>query len=497
MRPVFSAAGAQAADRALIDGQGIPGIVLMRKAAQGLADVVMSRCGVAAQQGVAVVCGPGNNGGDGYGAARLLHAQGVPVWVWPCSDASPGDAGTERDAARRAGVPERCTLGGAGVVVDAVFGTGLARPVTGALAEVIGAVAAFEGQVIAADLPSGLCGDTGRVLGVAARADVTVTFGGLKQGMFTGQGPALVGEVVCVPLGFDPSLRQASRIEPADVAGLWPWRPPDAHKGTSGHLLLVAGSAPMAGASVLACRGALAAGAGLVTLVSPRGAWSRLGSLPPEVMVIPGGQGDDWDGTLPELARFDALVVGPGLGRTTRHGAARAALAHLHATWSGPMVLDADGLQRFPGPAAGPRVLTPHEGEAARWLERTRDEVAADRMAAARALAAEGAVALLKGPYTLVAQQGAPVAIIGDPCPVLASGGTGDVLAGVVGALLARFAARGTPQARDAALLGAWVHGDAARRLAQRRREGWTASDVAAAIPEAVEALRTDHHGLP
>ncbi|MCB9681558.1 MAG: NAD(P)H-hydrate dehydratase [Alphaproteobacteria bacterium] len=494
MRPVYDVAAVRAADRAVIDGLGLPGIALMETASRGVAMALVERWPDAAARGIVVLCGPGQNGGDGYGLARWLATWGLPVVVVSTSDTSPGDAGIQRRAALRAGVTELATVtdldvGVGAIAVDALFGTGLHRPLTGAYADLVRWLVQHPGPRVAVDVPSGLDADTGVVLGgedaLCAPADLTVTFGGARPGMYTGQGPALCGAIVVVDIGLDPRRRTAEVPDAADLAPCWPRRAAGDHKHRSGHLLVLAGSTAMAGAAVLACRGALAAGAGLVTLAVAEGVLPRLGALPPEVMVRVVGPGDRYDGAPLALDGATAVAFGPGLGGGGP--LAQHVVDTLQGLWHEaglPMVADADGLVAAHGAGAAPRVITPHPGEAARWLDRATVEVQADRFGAVRSLADRGDVALLKGPRTLVARAGVPVSINPTGDAVLATAGSGDVLTGVIGALLARGVS-----AWDAARLGAWVHGQAGERLAARRSQGWTASDVAAAVPDAVETL--------
>ena len=486
MIPVGTCATVRAADVAIIDGLGVPGAALIEVASRAVAEAVRAR--PEAARGVVVVCGVGNNGADGYAAARWLRGWGFDVaLVSVAVDRLRGDAATMRDAAIRLGIPEvdADAIDRAGVVVDAVFGSGLDRPVVGVEAALIARMAAGPAPVVAVDLPSGVHADTGVVLGAAAQAVVTVTFGAFKPGLLAGPGCELAGHVVCADIGLG-AARPAWDAEIPELTDLrWPTRSPSAYKGTSGHLLVVAGSAAMAGAAVLVCRGALAAGAGLVTLVAPRGAFVRLAALPPEVMVILGGEGDRLE-TLDDrwLDGRTAIVAGPGLGGG---GALDPELAAALARWwrwaPCAALFDADALPCALGDPAGPRVVTPHPGEAARMLGADVAAVQADRFGAAARLA-DGRVALLKGRCTLVAASGWPTSVNPRNTPVLATGGSGDVLAGVIGALLARGEAP-----RRAAVLGAWVHGDAGCRLAAERAGGWGASDIAARLPEAIAAL--------
>ncbi|MCB9687005.1 MAG: NAD(P)H-hydrate dehydratase [Alphaproteobacteria bacterium] len=489
MRFVSTAAQSRELDRRVIEGLQLPGIALMELAARGVADAILAHHADAARRGTVVACGPGNNGGDGYAVARWLKGWGLPVSVVALGLPRAGsDAELMAECARAAGVDVLDAVEGApGLWVDALFGTGLGRDLN---AEARALVQAMRGSpVVAVDLPSGLDSDTGHVWGACPQAATTVTFGRPKLGMFCGEGPARCGRVVVVDIGLGAGtprdgLATAEIPDAADLAPLWPRRGPLDHKGRSGHLLIVAGSAPMAGAAVLACRGALAAGAALVTLAAPRGAFGRLAGLPPEVMVLPSGEGDLTEG-VPTFDRATALLVGPGLAGG---GALAPQLASsLAAVWHAdprPAVFDADALPATgPTPHAARRVLTPHPGEAARLLQASTREVAADRFDAARALSDRG-VTLLKGRPTMVASAGGRPSINPTGNEVLAVGGSGDVLAGVIGGLLAR-----SVDARDAARLGAWVHGAAADALRARRSQGWRASDVADALPDAIEAL--------
>ena len=508
MRWISTAAQVRALDRRLIEGVGVPGVALMELAARGVADAILAHHRRAAARGTVIVCGSGNNGGDGWGIARWLHQRAIPVRIWPLAEPRTDDAAIMAEAARRLRIPEVGGLQGASLLVDAVFGTGLTRVVEGALAGALAAMDAHPAPVVAVDLPSGLHADRGSVLGSCPAAVRTVTLGRLKPGLFTEPGASLAGVVQLVDIGLAAAATAAAAADDAadaaaelpgalDLAPLWPTRPVSAHKGRSGHLLVVAGSLAMAGAASLVCQGALAAGVGLVSLAAPRGALVRLASLPPEVMVLPvdGGAGDGFGERLqrlPELRRFDALAVGPGLGG----GAALAGplaeqLARLWREHRGPVVFDADALEATSelGGAGPPRVLTPHPGEAGRLLGWGTQRVSSDRFAAVEALAARG-TALLKGRHTLVASGGRRISVNATGAPTLATAGSGDVLTGVVGALLARGVAP-----HDAARLAAWVHGAAGERLASTRRGGWRASDVAAALPDAIEALSSS--GLP
>lgn len=490
MMPILSAEQARALDQHFVETLGVPTIALMETASRALAQVVRAHFAEAAAKGVVVVCGGGNNGGDGYGCARWLASWGIPVRLWSLAGQSSGDAAVMRNACRAMGLPRRSGLDGAGLVVDAVFGIGLSRAVTGVHAEVVQAINSSGLPVVSADVPSGLRADTGAVLGVAVRADATVTFGYAKPGLYAEPGVDYAGRVHVAGLGVGPLQEPpvAGRVERADVEGGWPARGPGDHKNRSGHLLVLAGSRNLAGAAVLACGGALAAGIGLVTLAVPAGAVPRLGQLPPEVMVLVSGDGDVLE-PLPSaaFARRTAILAGPGLGNGI--GDLPGPLAEsLRGLWreSGlPILFDADALtcgsaERHPTAA---RLITPHPGEAGRMLGRSNADVQADRFEAARALSAHG-TAVLKGRNTLIAHDDEPVRVNSTGNAVLATGGTGDVLAGVLAGLLARGVSAPT-----AAQLGVWAHGRAADRLAARRTQGWRASDLLHALPDAIEEL--------
>lgn len=472
-------------DRRAIEDLGLPGIALMEVASRAVAVAVLTHHLTEAQAGVVVVCGGGNNGGDGYAIARWLHGAGLPVRTWSTHPNSRGDAAVMRQVCATLGIPETDGLGGAGLVVDAVLGTGFTPPLDAGRAPAVArALEAMAGHpaVVAVDLPSGLDADRGVADPRTPRCVRTVTLARLKPGLLVGEGLARAGALELADIGLD-AVPGASDLALAtvldDPMADWPRRDVGDHKTRSGHLLVLAGSTAMAGAAVLCCRGALAAGAGLVSLAAPRGALPRLAALPPEVMVQVSGDGDVL--APPDSAWLDrgtALVAGPGLGGgqpLPPHLADWLTALWRHETR--PVLFDADALVCVSGRGAGERVCTPHPGEAARLLGTSIAEVQQDRVGSVRALAAHG-TALLKGPWTLVCD-GDEVTANPTGNPVLATGGSGDVLAGIIGALLAR----GVPSSQ-AARLGAWVHGLAADRLAAQGDRGWTASDVAARVSE-------------
>ncbi len=443
----------RALDRHAISVLGIPGAVLMEHAGRAVADEVASLAPAGAR--VAVVAGAGNNGGDGFVCARWLRERGrdVVVLLVAGRPRAGADAALHLDACERAGVRVLPLAGSEGlvfsaaVVVDALLGIGLRDDVTGELADAIALMNSAPGRVVAVDVPSGLCADTGRARGAAVEADVTVTFGFAKVGLISSPGCARAGRIVVAEIGIPLRLAgelgiQTTLLDAAAAALLLPVRPASGHKGTFGHLLVVGGSAGKLGAGLLAAEGALRAGAGLVTLATAPAVRAACEGRLAEAMVAE----LDLDAASGAAALLrcaegkGALVIGPGMSPSELAGASlRAALPQLGV----PVCLDADGLNhlaRNVGAATGVAglVLTPHPGEAARLLGVTVAEVQTDRVGAARRLAqTTGAVVALKGARTVVAAPDGRAAINLSGNAGMATAGSGDVLAGVVGALLA------------------------------------------------------------
>jgi ADP-dependent NAD(P)H-hydrate dehydratase / NAD(P)H-hydrate epimerase len=504
--PLVGAQTMRALDRHTIDTLGVPGDLLMESAGRAVAEAVLD---LAPPGGpVLVVCGGGNNGGDGLVAARHLHRLGVPVraaLLVPRARVR-GDAGRNLERARRAGVSVTGTgfrTAGAAVVVDAVFGTGLTRRVEGPAATAIRRINAARprARVVAVDLPSGLDADTGQTLGVAVQADLTVTIGLPKLGLALEPGRTAAGRVRVARIGIADA---APGVEPdaelwtaAAAARRLPARPAEGHKGSFGHVLVVAGSRGKTGAAALAAMGAGRAGAGLVTIACPAGLNEILEVKCTEMMTAP--VPDTAEGTFARsalepilaLARErNVVALGPGLGRDAETSKL---VLDLVARVPRPLVLDADGLFPFTGRLEALKarraatILTPHPGEAARLLGASAAAVNADRPAAARRIAqATGGVVLLKGAATVCAEAGGRTVVNPTGGSVLGSGGTGDVLTGIVAALLGQG-----QEALEAAALAAWVHGWTGQRLAARRgRSGLLAGELAEALPEAMEALR-------
>ncbi|HSN92150.1 MAG TPA: NAD(P)H-hydrate dehydratase [Anaeromyxobacteraceae bacterium] len=489
-------------DRTAIDGFGVPSITLMDRAGRAVAEAAAE---VAAPTGrFVVLCGGGNNGGDGYVAARLLRGAGRDarvVALAPPERLTP-DARAVREQAQRAGVPiddqgelVAFEAGVGDVVVDALFGTGLSRAPEGAFAEAIARIEAARvsgARVLAVDVPSGLSADTGRPLGACVRADLTVTFAFQKRGLVLHPGPHFAGEVRVADIGI-PAAAAARVPVGCEILGesearlLVPPRAPDAHKGDAGRVLVVAGSPGKTGAAHLALTGALRGGAGLVTLAArPEVLPFALAGRPEAMSLALPGSGplgrSDLVALLAAAKGASALVIGPGIPRGPETLELLRALLDRAGV---PAVLDADALNAFaerPGSIAGPKVpllLTPHPGEMARLSATTVEAVQADRIGIATARAREWGVTLvLKGARTVVADPEGPPAVVPTGNAGLASGGTGDVLAGLAGALLGSGIA-----AAAAARAAAFVHGRAgdlaARRLGER---GLLAGDLGEAI---------------
>ena len=488
------------ADRLAIAG-GIPGITLMENAGRAVAEAVAVR---AAPGGtIAIVAGPGNNGGDGFVAGRLLAARGFTVRLALVGDRAKlkGDAA---DAARRyAGTVEPAspgTLDGAAIVIDALFGAGLDRPVAGAAAEMIAAMNRCGAPIVAVDLPSGINGTTGAIMGTAVTAVESVTFFRRKPGHVLLPGRLHCGRVRLADIGIPAQVLERVRPQaflnrPALWQGRFPVPRIDGHKYARGHAVVVSGGASYTGAARLAARGALRAGAGLVTIASPRDALPINAAASLAVMVRPVDRAAELASFLSDR-RLNALVLGPG------GGVGEPMRALVAAGLKGPraVVLDADALTSFENHAetlhaalAGrehPAVLTPHAGEFARLFKNEPEILgSSSKIDMARAAAARtGTVVLLKGPDTVIAAPDGRVTVNDNAPPWLATAGAGDVLAGFIAGLLAQ----GMP-GFEAAAAAAWLHGEAAAHVGP----GLIAEDLPEALPAVYRALFADIGGKP
>ncbi len=511
---ILKAAEMRRVDRRTIEQLGISGDALMEAAGGGVARRVLSEVPDLAARHVLVACGKGNNGGDGLVAARHLRQSGVRAQVVLLARVADltGDAAVNAARAASAGVAiEECeteaewsrsarSIDRGTLVIDALLGTGSHGGARGLAAHAIEALNLSGTTIVSIDIPSGVDADSGTLPGITVRAHRTLTLCRPKPCLVLEPAASHAGTWSVLDIGIPD---EAVAAESADLswldgpvaARLAPPRPQDAHKGTLGHVLVLAGSLGKSGAAILAGRGALRAGAGLVTVACPASVQPVVASGQPELMTeaLP----ESSKGRLSRLsaspalrllAQRDALAVGPGL---STDAGTRAVVFEILRRRTSPAVLDADGLNAFSTTArersrlhAGRQslVLTPHPGEAARLLDTTVGAIQGDRLRSARTLAARtSSIVVLKGRRSVIAQPDGEAAINSTGNAGMATGGTGDVLTGIIGALLARGLA-----AFDAARLGTYVHGAAGDLAAGRfGPEGMIASDLVDTLPQA------------
>lgn len=522
---ILTAEAMRAVDRSAIEGLGLPSLVLMENAALGVVDAISESPGpIGRATSAAVFCGPGNNGGDGLAIARHLAVRGWTVRIYLATGGRElsGDAGVHLAVCRRMGLEIEEILGsgdvhvaldsarGLDLIIDALFGTGLGRQLEGVFAELVEGINELPAPRVAVDLPSGLNGSRHQPLGVCVHADLTVTFAAPKIAHLLPPASEAVGELVVTDLGIPPRLVEEVE-EPEgrldllvgeELSGLLPPRERTGHKGSYGHALLVAGSPGKAGAAILAARGAVRAGAGLVTVGVPEPILPTvdLGSLESMTLGLPAlGSGLIAGGAVEkvlEAAEGKAvLALGPGLGQREETAAAIRRMV-LEAPL--PVVVDADALNAFAGHAGelkGRReatVLTPHPGELSRLLGLPAAELQEDRVAAARRAAEEtGAIVVLKGSLTLIADPHRRVWINPTGNPGMGTGGTGDVLTGITAGLIAQRKAFSW-EVLDAVLLAVYLHGLAGDLAAGRQGEqALAAADLLDFLPAAFAALRS------
>ncbi len=524
--PVVSREAMRELDRVTI-ARGTPSIELMERAGAKVADVAVeeARAVWPEDQGAPralVLAGPGNNGGDGFVAARLLATRGWEVSVALCArepapDSDPGvnlkrwrDLGGDvidaRSCLERLAAADRGNV----LVIDALFGTGLVRPLEGDYHDLVAALNDSGLPVVAVDMPSGLCADTGMPLGVAVFARATVTLGAAKPGLFCGVGPNHAGRIVVADIGLlepeEAGIEPLGHVLDAPACSGWLLRRHRmTHKGELGHVLVVGGALGKSGAVMLAARAALRAGAGLVTMAVPDPIAAAVDAALIEAMTLALPATSDgemapqsWRRLAEEVQRFDAAVVGPGIG--TGRGA-RGLLEGVLGTFAGPVVVDADGLNLLAADrehsgqllakrarqGLGPVILTPHPGEMGRLLGCTSAAVQQDRLGALRTLCSQWPVTVvLKGAGSLVGQ-GRRVGFNISGNPGMATAGMGDVLSGLAAALAAQ---RGDPF--EAAAAATFLHGLAGDVLERRwGGAGFLAAELADAIPAAIhEVLR-------
>ena len=485
---LYRAADVRQLDRIAIEAFAIPGFDLMTRAGEAAFAALQVRWPDARR--IVVVCGAGNNGGDGFVVARLARAQGLDVSVMTTSlESLKGDAKLAYESMIAAGVESQAItselLADADVIVDALLGTGLDREVEGALRDAIVEMNGSTAPVFAIDIPSGLNADSGAVMGEAINAAATISFIGLKQGMLTGDGPARCGEILFddldIPLAaYDKVAAAAERIKYDDLSALLPPRVRTTHKGDCGHVLVIGGAPGMSGAVRLAGEAALRCGAGLVTIATAVEHAAMINHARPELMV----HGVNGANELrPLMKKAGVIAIGPGLGRS------RWGMAMLDAALSGdvPLVVDADALNLL---AVEPHlrddwILTPHPGEAARLLNISTTEVQAERFSTIDKLQCMyGGVVVLKGSGTLVLDQDGATSLCDSGNPGMASGGMGDVLTGVVAALIAQGL-----ELAVAARLGVCLHASAADRASVAGERGLLASDLMPHLRKLVNGL--------
>lgn len=474
---LYDAAGTRALEHYAIDTLGIAGLTLMERAGAAVFEALRRRWPRARR--ILIMCGAGNNGGDGYVVARLAHAAGLaPRVVMLSAEARlRGDGALAYQAMRAAGIApyvEDAWFDDVDVVVDALLGTGLERKVEGPYAEAIARVNAAGLPVLSVDVPSGIDATTGTCHGVAVRAAATVSLVSLKQGLVTGEAPAYTGELewhaIDLPReAFEAVPATARTISYAHLLALFQPRPRTAHKGHHGHVLVVGGAPGYGGAARMAAEAAARVGAGLVSLATHPGHAATLTAQRPEIMCHAVDGASD---LAPLLARASVIAIGPGLGQSAWAQRLWAVVRDCPQV----QVVDADGLNLL---AADPdqrnaRVLTPHPGEAARLASLSNQAINDDRYAAAALLCGRyGGVVLLKGAGTVIAGADTAPWVVRDGNPGMASGGMGDVLTGVIAGLLAQGMAP-----HLAAAAGACVHAHAADRAAADGERGLLAADL-------------------
>jgi NAD(P)H-hydrate epimerase len=502
-------------DRKTIAEIGIPGIALMENAGIRIVETLKRRFPAPRAERVVIVAGKGNNGGDGLVVARHLFNQGVrPVVLLLASKGDVrGDAAVNLNAALNMGIPvteimspedwgrNKKALSRATVIVDAMFGTGLVKPLDGLYAQVVGEINASKAFKISVDIPSGLSSDTHRIIGPCVRADLTVTLAAPKIAHVLPPAEEYIGELVVAPIGIPPSLFDDSglKLEMVERQDLEPFlkkRKKDTHKGTFGHVLIVSGSLGKTGAAALAGRAALKMGAGLVTVATPASCLPMVARSMPELMTEPLAETPEKTIAAEALPRVlellkdkDALLLGPGI--STNPSTSEFVMALLPRVRI-PMVLDADALNIIAanpgvlGSLKTPAVLTPHPGEFARLLGLTNREVLANRLELAPAFARRYRVyVVLKGHRSLTACPDGRVFINPTGNPGMATGGSGDVLGGMIAAQIAQ-----EKDVRGAVVSAVYVHGlSGDMGAAELGERALTAGDIIRFLPKALKAM--------
>jgi hydroxyethylthiazole kinase-like uncharacterized protein yjeF len=475
---LYRASQVRELDRIAIEDMSIIGSCLMERAGNAAFGILKSQWPTIRR--IAVLCGTGNNGGDGYVLARLAYLAGYEVTVLQVGDTAKlkGDALVAFETMTGVGLLTQIfteqKLSIVDVIVDALFGTGLDREISGKWREVIEAINRCSCKILSIDIPSGLHADTGSILGVAVRAHITVSFIGLKQGMFTGVGPDYCGKIYFDDLKVPAEIYEqvntiVTRLDYAILTANLPKRSRTAHKGNFGHVLVIGGDSGMIGAARMTAEAAARVGAGKIT-VATRSAHAALLNLTcPEIMSRGVETAEELE---PLLEQVDVIAIGPGLGQSLWARAMLGAIKDIQK----PIVIDADALNLLARTPFRLRysILTPHPGEAARLLNMSTAEIQADRFAAVRALQLRfGGVCVLKGAGTLVVNPDRQIAICTTGNPGMASGGMGDVLTGVIVGLLAQKIS-----STESANLGVCLHAKAGDRAALEGERGLLAGDL-------------------
>jgi hydroxyethylthiazole kinase-like uncharacterized protein yjeF len=504
-------------DRATIEA-GIPGIVLMENAAGRVVEYIARRFSPVSEQRIVVVCGKGNNGGDGLAIARQLHIRFNPRHLWIVLISDPeelsGDAAANLQMLRASGAQEYREFGPemrpATLVVDAILGTGLSGPAKGAALDAILEInSAFPfAKVVAVDIPSGLSGESGTPPGEYVRADATVTFTAPKVCHVMPPACGLMGELEIAPIGSPPLMYESDEriklalVTPESIAPCFAPRPGDSNKGKFGHVLVVAGSRAKPGAAAMAGLAALRSGAGLVTIACPESALASIASHAAELMTEPlpeTASGEIARSALDRILELGAkrtlIAIGPGIGTADE---TREVVQRLFAEAAEPMVIDADALNCLAETAwTGDRelrVLTPHPGEMSRLTGCTIPEIQADRISSARSLAESRKVmVVLKGERTLIGFPDGRVWVNPTGSPAMAKGGTGDILTGMVSGLLGQF-----PDDPDRAIAAAVYLHSLAGEIAARHLAEQTviATDLLRYLPEGIRGITNIPHPL-
>lgn len=521
-----TAAEMQRLDRTAIEDYGVPGIVLMENAGHGTFMGMEEYLGPCRERTVVLFIGPGNNGGDGLVIARRIHmAGGFPLLFFAGPpERLKNDAATNYAIVQKLGLTQfvlsepldskkirEAILHRHGKhpvhsLVDALFGTGLAREITGHMAGVVSLLNELRREygwpVVAVDLPSGIDADTCGILGTAVQADLTVTYGLAKPAHYM-DGGGRIGRLRIVDIGIPEAAVNKASLQGSvltdDIRQALPLRLPDSHKGTHGHLLVLAGSAGKTGAAILSCRAALRSGCGLVSAAVPCELNPVFEQSLIEAMTIPLPNSKfslslaDVDSILNNAMDKTAVALGPGIGMDSE---TVSLVLQLYETLSLPMVIDADALNilalhpHILAQPGGPRILTPHPGEMSRLTGLTTREIQRNRIKTALSLCTEcdqEIITVLKGAGTVIARNNEEWTINSTGNQGMASGGMGDVLTGLIGGLLARKLAPW-----DAARVGVYLHGLAADRLAAKAKYGYLASEVITMIPMVINQVKSE-----